>query len=140
MGRKLSALVTVGALVLASAAIAKSYELEGDLGEAHPSSEVTSQVQVRDGASTLVKTFKFSGLLAKCEDGSIVSVSGESGRPAEIVERNGRRRFETELTRRRSEADVHGHVSRSGKRLKGEIEFVSEGNGCEADARFELTR
>ncbi len=142
MGRKLSALVTVGALAFASAAYAKSYELEGDFGDSHPGSEVTAKVQVRDGQPPLVKTFEFSGLLAECEQTPSAAISGDSGRPAEIVKRpSGKLRFEIELTEAGSTASVRGKVSRSGKAVSGTIDYVGKASsGCEAEADFELER
>ena len=140
MGRKVTAFVTAAALVLASVAMAKSYELVGDFGKAHPGSEVTAKVQVRGGVPTQVKTFTFSGLLAECADGSELEVSGESGRAAEVVKRGDRFKFEAELTDGGSTAAVHGRVSRSGKVAKGAVEYSRAGANCEVEARFELER
>ena len=140
MGRKVTAFVTAGALVLASVAMAKSYELEGDLGEAHPDSEVTSTVQVRGGVPTQLKTFEFAGLLAECSGDSELEVSGESGRPTKVVRKGTRFKFETELTEGGSTAAVRGRVSRSGKASQGRIEYSEADGDCEAEARFELER
>jgi hypothetical protein len=142
MGRKLSALVTVGVLAFTSAAYAKSFELEGDFGDSHPGSEVTAKVQIRGGQPTLVKVFEFSGLLAECEGAPGATVSGDSSRPAEIVERpSGKLRFEIRLIEEDSAARVDGKVSRSGKALSGTIDYSGEaGGGCEAEADFELER
>ena len=141
MGRKLAALVTVGTLAFAASAEAKSYSLEGDLGDSHPDSEVSAKVQMGDGGPVLFKAFEFSGLVAECENGATAEISGESGRPAEIVERNGKLRFEAELAEGGSKAVVFGRVSRSGKSANGRIEYGTSGQGgCEAKARFELER
>jgi hypothetical protein len=139
MGRKLAAFVIVGSLVFASVAVAKSYELEGDFGDAHPDSEVVAKVRMLDGAPGLVKLFDFSGLIAECEDGMEALISGESTRPAEIVERNGKLRFEAKLAEGGSKAQVFGKVSRRGKSANGRIEYGTSGHGgCEAKARFKL--
>ncbi len=141
MARKVIALVTAGALVFASAAIATSYELRGDFGKAHPDSRVTAEVQVRGGVPTRVKTFEFRGLLAECADGSEVEVSGELGRPAELVEKGARFKFEAKLVDGGSKAEVRGRVSPTGKAATGTIAYSGKvAGGCEVEARFELER
>lgn len=141
MGRKLAGFVTVGALVFASTAIAGSYELEGDFGDSHPDSAVTAKIQMSDGRPALFKNFEFSKLLAECADGTGALISGESGRPTEIFERNGRLHFETKLAEGGSKAQVRGRVSRSGKRASGKVEYGGNvSGGCEAEARFKLKR